>query len=243
MDENKQDSLKGSLIFPNKDELPGFRISNQVLKEFRSLNLSNGIIAIGKDPSIRAVAFDFDEGDVGLWPGYIKGFLYSDKKFIGKAHFVPEARIKEETLNGTYNFINKELHVKGIWYDSNNEKHAFYFFLNQTGKLVENPGGIKRDVAIKKSGGLKKTNRQINNKQTPKRKSKKSERKKTKKKKTSKKEIHISAIKVKRSEVEVKKKKRKTKPAKKVRKNKKHGKRSKWKKPPTRIFPGGLPRY
>jgi hypothetical protein len=142
--------LLGFLIYPNAWEITSFKFYEQVLKAFYVTRLTGGKIATAAEPKTKSVLFDFDERDQQYWPGFVRGFLYADKKFLGKAHYVSEANIPAERLEGTYRFVQTALEVKGFWFDQKNNKIGFYFILSRSGEFPKPRKKTKKKIKKKR---------------------------------------------------------------------------------------------
>ncbi|MBP8114444.1 MAG: hypothetical protein KAY50_03745 [Chitinophagaceae bacterium] len=125
--------LKGIMILPDASEIPDFKLKKSDFKDYTNIKLTSGKIVKEQATQIKKLFFDFDDGEQNFWKGYVRGFLYEDGKFLGKAHYVRESKLQDEVLNGNYKYKKGELEVKGILYDAENKKFGFAFFLNKAG--------------------------------------------------------------------------------------------------------------
>lgn len=119
------EKLKGFCIFPPANDIKTFVFSDEALADFYPYPLAGGVIVPPNEKREELLNVDW-VGTDEQWPGYIKGFLYKDGKFLGKIHYVPESNLPVENLNGEFKLLENGIEIKGIWYDANESKQGFY---------------------------------------------------------------------------------------------------------------------
>jgi hypothetical protein len=98
-------------------------------------HLSNGRMIDKDGEALKQIHFDFNGGGV-IDDGYVKGFIYSDGKFFGWLHYLATANMPSEQLQGTYNFINNGIELKGICF-AGNDKYGFFIRLSETTQMMQ----------------------------------------------------------------------------------------------------------
>jgi hypothetical protein len=126
--------LNGICIFPDAYEIKKFNSQNYNQDDWYTYKLSNGRIIDMGGEVLKQVIFDFNGGET-YYNGYIKGFIYSNGKFLGKIHYVPTVNKLPESLDGTYNFIDRGIELKGFWY-AGTEVWGFFIRLNVTSSSI-----------------------------------------------------------------------------------------------------------
>ncbi|RYY77932.1 MAG: hypothetical protein EOO69_12820 [Moraxellaceae bacterium] len=106
--------LTGICICPDATEIDQFTAGNYNPNEWDPYKLSNGNIIEEAGKPFKRIICDFYGGE-DTWSGYIKGFIYTDGKFLGKMHYVAEAKLAPDNLNGSYILTPNGIELKGIW--------------------------------------------------------------------------------------------------------------------------------
>jgi len=130
-------NLSGLCVYPNISDISNFTWDVTTEWEWRDAHyiLKNGRVLPMPGEKFHKIIFDFDGRDFD-WNGYVSGFIYPDGKFLGKWHYVQEAQIKVQPLNGTYEFFDDRIDLKGTWFIDDNKKYGFFIRLEFPSKNV-----------------------------------------------------------------------------------------------------------
>jgi len=128
MDINEK--LVGQIVYFQLDELTNYVYNEQELSDYIFLNLKGGVISDAKNKGALKIIFDII-GTQEYWDGYVIGFFYTDGKFLGKFHYIVDAKSPDEQMNGTFNRIEKGYEIRGIFNQGEADQKAFYL------KIVE----------------------------------------------------------------------------------------------------------
>lgn len=124
--------LKGYYFTIQANEIK--EVFNEDMSQYRdqAYPLENGSIFTKPNENFQRIHFDFN-GLEETWNGYVKGFLYPDKKFLGTFHLIAEAKLPETKLSGTYQYHRDIIKISGLEYDGV-KKNGFYIELQETKK-------------------------------------------------------------------------------------------------------------
>jgi hypothetical protein len=128
-------NFDGICIFPDAFQIKNFDSQTYDPEEWYPFVLSNGRMIDKGGEVLKQISFDFNGGET-FYNGYIKGFIYSNGKFLGRMHYVPTVNRPPESLDGTYNFVDSGIEMKGIWY-AGNERWGFFIRLKETATIQE----------------------------------------------------------------------------------------------------------
>lgn len=94
--------MRGKIYFPDISfDLNQKKVLEYVDEEYNPQELSNGVIINNQKFDNKIVKFDLvDTADE--WGGYCKGFIYTDGKFLGKLHYLPESGLEDKELTGQF---------------------------------------------------------------------------------------------------------------------------------------------
>ncbi|MBK6827109.1 MAG: hypothetical protein IPG86_09620 [Chitinophagaceae bacterium] len=93
--------LKGFYLRVQLSEVQDMKNDNPEKYIDQSYPLTNGIISKNPADKFQRIKFDFDGID-DAWSGYVSGFLYQDKKFLGTFYPVKESGNSSVKMDGNY---------------------------------------------------------------------------------------------------------------------------------------------
>jgi hypothetical protein len=134
------ESLKGICVFPNAYEIKDFTAQSLSLDDWYVYRLTNGRMIKKDGEALKKIIFDF-VGDDTFYDGFVKGFIYTNGKFLGKMHYIATSNRPPESLDGTYRSIDRGIELKGIWY-SGEERWGFFI------QLTDEMPGSQEDKTI-----------------------------------------------------------------------------------------------
>lgn len=106
--------------------------------------LTNGNILDMPGKKFRKLKFDFNGLDE-TWDGYIVGYLYPDKKFLGTFHPVKESEAPDTKLSGTYQYTRGIIKISGIEY-GHTSKWGYYMELAETSDVPKHDEDISDEI-------------------------------------------------------------------------------------------------
>lgn len=105
-------------IPPADEDIDGFHHYPVEVKKFK------------RDPADRHYTLIWDfPGDDNNWPGSYKCFLYEDKRILGHFHYVKEAKMDDEKVDGTYTMYADKLRVHGHFIADGEKCGGLHMFL------------------------------------------------------------------------------------------------------------------
>ena len=116
--------MVGDIVYLNSEQIREFQYDQIFLEDFNSQQLEGGIISMKDDRGIKKVMFDVVSSR-DFHGGYIKGFFYSDGRFLGHFYYTADANLPKETIDGNYTKIRDGYEIKGIFYKGGTLQTAF----------------------------------------------------------------------------------------------------------------------
>jgi len=120
-----KNKLEGFITYPYSAQLSEINLEKEYDIEEHQL-LKNGNIFKNQNEDFNRIHFDLMPTDE-YWGGYLKGFLYTDRKFNGTFYYTRDSGENKESLSGVYKILKNGLAIKGDVYEENNSGHYHFY--------------------------------------------------------------------------------------------------------------------
>lgn len=122
--------MKGVFYWYDLDDMPKLVIKT-LKEEYTHRTIVHGNIVPNPPHKNDIVIFDLPEDD-DYYADSVRGFIYSDGKFMGKLYRTMDNNTREtDELTGTYTRTSKKLSVAGMCLEKNGARDYFYFELSK----------------------------------------------------------------------------------------------------------------
>ena len=116
----------GFIIFPDLKDYES--IDEEIISSYEKSPVEAKKIKMDAKDTHYSLIWDF-VGEGSLYGGNFKCFLYNDKKIAGHFHYVKEANMESESVNGTYTMYADKIKVNGVAYLNNVKQYGIYMYL------------------------------------------------------------------------------------------------------------------